>query len=78
MLTRIHGLLFGSLLTCAAALASPDSQAADVYDTAVQHAGRGANDLLRRPDDERTLVSYIPPGLGKTDRFVLVFRKKAR
>jgi predicted methyltransferase len=35
------------------------------------------SDLLRRPQDERTLVSYTPPGLGKTDRFVLVFRKNA-
>ena len=37
----------------------------------------GKSDLLRRPQDERTLVSYTPPGLGKTDRFVLVFRKNA-
>ena len=38
----------------------------------------GRSDLLRRPQDERTLVSYTSPGLGKTDRFVLVFRKNAR
>ena len=37
----------------------------------------GKSDLLRRPQDERTLVSYTSPGLGKTDRFVLVFRKNA-
>jgi predicted methyltransferase len=36
----------------------------------------GKSDLLRRPDDKRELVSYTPPGLGKTDRFVLVFRKQ--
>ena len=36
----------------------------------------GRSDVLRRPDDQRTLVSYTPPGLGKTDRFVLVFKKK--
>jgi len=36
----------------------------------------GKNDVLRRPDDQRTLLSYEPPGLGKTDRFVLVFRKE--
>ena len=30
------------------------------------------SDLLRR----RELVSYTPPGLGKTDRFVLVLRKQ--
>jgi predicted methyltransferase len=34
------------------------------------------SDLLRRPDDKRELVSYTPPGLGKTDRFVLVLRKE--
>ncbi|MBS0387380.1 MAG: class I SAM-dependent methyltransferase [Proteobacteria bacterium] len=33
------------------------------------------SDLLRRADDPRDLVSYKPPMLGKTDRFVLVFRK---
>jgi predicted methyltransferase len=37
----------------------------------------GKSDRLRRPQDERTLVSYTSPGLGKTDRFVLVFRKNA-
>jgi predicted methyltransferase len=35
------------------------------------------SDLLRRPDDARDLVSYKGPALGKTDRFVLVFRKGA-
>jgi predicted methyltransferase len=33
------------------------------------------SDLLRRPDDQRNLISYKGPALGKTDRFVLVFRK---
>ena len=33
------------------------------------------SDLLRKPDDQRELVSYTPPGLGHTDRFLLVFRK---
>jgi predicted methyltransferase len=33
------------------------------------------SDLLRRPDDARDLISYKGPMLGKTDRFVLVFRK---
>jgi predicted methyltransferase len=33
------------------------------------------SDILRRPDDTRELVSYTPPGLGKTDRFLLVFKK---
>ena len=32
---------------------------------------------LRRADDPRTQVSYKEPILGKTDRFVLVFRKQA-
>jgi predicted methyltransferase len=33
------------------------------------------SDVLRRPDDPRTQISYKEPILGKTDRFVLVFRK---
>ena len=33
------------------------------------------SDVLRRPDDARDQVSYKGPALGKTDRFVLVFRK---
>jgi predicted methyltransferase len=35
------------------------------------------SDLLRRSEDARDLVSYKGPALGKTDRFVLVFRKTA-
>jgi predicted methyltransferase len=35
------------------------------------------SDLLRRPDDARNQVSYKDPMLGKTDRFVLVFRKSS-
>jgi len=35
------------------------------------------SDLLRRPDDPRDQVSYKGPMLGKTDRFLLVFRKAA-
>lgn len=35
------------------------------------------SDILRRPDDKRDLLSYEGPGAGKTDRFALVFRKKA-
>ena len=35
------------------------------------------SDALRRPDDPRTQVSYKEPILGKTDRFVMVFRKEA-
>jgi predicted methyltransferase len=33
-------------------------------------------DLLRDPSDDRTKISYKPPALGKTDRFVYVFRKE--
>jgi len=33
------------------------------------------SDALRRPDDPRTQISYKEPALGKTDRFVMVFRK---
>jgi predicted methyltransferase len=35
------------------------------------------SDLLRRPDDARDQLTYKGPMLGKTDRFVLVFRKTA-
>jgi len=35
------------------------------------------SDLLRNPEDTRDQISYKPPALGKTDRFVLVFRKDA-
>jgi predicted methyltransferase len=33
------------------------------------------SDALRHPDDKRDQISYKEPILGKTDRFVLVFRK---
>jgi predicted methyltransferase len=36
------------------------------------------SDLLRRPDDARDQISYKGRMLGKTDRFVLVFRKNSR
>jgi len=36
------------------------------------------SDLLRRPEDPREQISYKPPMLGKTDKFVLVFKKTAR
>jgi predicted methyltransferase len=34
------------------------------------------SDLLRLPEDKRDQLSYDGPALGKTDRFVMVFRKK--
>jgi len=37
----------------------------------------GKTDALRRSDDPRTQISYKEPILGKTDRFVLIFRKPA-
>jgi predicted methyltransferase len=36
-----------------------------------------SSDLLRRKDDPREQISYKEPMLGKTDRFVLVFKKAA-
>jgi predicted methyltransferase len=33
------------------------------------------SDALRMADDKRDMISYKPPMLGKTDRFVLVFKK---
>lgn len=35
------------------------------------------SDLFKRPDDARDQMSYKGPALGKTDRFVLLFRKTA-
>ena len=35
----------------------------------------GKSDLLKRRDDARDQISYKEPMLGKTDRFVLLFRK---
>ena len=37
----------------------------------------GKSDVLRIPADRRDQISYKPPMLGKTDRFVLLFRKRA-
>lgn len=34
------------------------------------------SDLLRKPADKRDQISYQPPMLGKTDRFVYVFAKQ--
>jgi predicted methyltransferase len=34
------------------------------------------SDVLRRPDDPRELISYKGEMVGKTDRFVMVFRKR--
>jgi predicted methyltransferase len=34
------------------------------------------SDVLRRPDDPRELISYKGEMVGKTDRFVLVFRRQ--
>src|SRR3979490_2689702 len=36
------------------------------------------SNLLRRPDDARDQISYKGAALGKTDRFVVVFRKAAQ
>lgn len=33
------------------------------------------SDVLRRPDDPRDQITYKGPMVGKTDRFVMVFRK---
>ncbi len=34
-----------------------------------------SSDVLRRPDDARDQITYKGPMVGKTDRFVLVFRR---
>jgi len=35
------------------------------------------SDVLKRPDDARDQISYKGAAVGKTDRFVLLFRKPA-
>jgi predicted methyltransferase len=35
----------------------------------------GHSDVLRNPADERDQISYKPPALGHTDRFLLIFQK---
>lgn len=35
------------------------------------------SDVLRRPDDPRDALTYEGPMVGKTDRFVMVFHKRA-
>lgn len=37
-----------------------------------------SSDALRNPADKRDTVSYKPPALGHTDRFMLLFRKPAK
>ncbi len=37
-----------------------------------------ASDALRNPADGRDAISYKPPALGHTDRFMLLFRKPSR
>jgi predicted methyltransferase len=37
---------------------------------------KAQSDVLRQPADKRDQLSYDGPALGKTDRFVMVFRKK--
>jgi predicted methyltransferase len=34
------------------------------------------SDVLHKPEDARDQISYKPPMLGKTDRFVMVFRRR--
>jgi predicted methyltransferase len=36
------------------------------------------SDVLRKPEDARDQLTYKGPMLGKTDRFVVVFRKAGR
>jgi predicted methyltransferase len=36
---------------------------------------QGRSDVLRMPKDPRDQISYKGPMLGKTDRFVVVFRR---
>jgi len=38
----------------------------------------GTSDVLRRPDDPRDQITYKGEMVGKTDRFVMVFRKRGK
>jgi predicted methyltransferase len=35
------------------------------------------SNMLRKPEDKRDTITYKGPAVGKTDRFILVFRKRA-
>jgi predicted methyltransferase len=72
-----HSAKPGSAATDASALHRIDEAYAikDIESHGLKLTGK--SDLLRRPDDARDQVSYKGPMLGKTDRFVLVFRKPA-
>src|SRR5580692_798237 len=70
MLTRIYSVLACSVLLSAAALWSPAAFGADIYDAAVQHAGRSAADLKRDESEhpaEELRLSGIKPGMKVGD-----------
>ena len=67
---RIYSVLACSVLLSAAALWSPAAFGADIYDAAVQHAGRSAEDLKRDESEhpaEVLRLSGIKPGMKVGD-----------
>ena len=70
MLTRIQGVLVYLALAGTAVFASAASHAADIYDAAVQHAGRSADDLKRDESEhpaELLRLTGIKPGMRVAD-----------
>jgi predicted methyltransferase len=70
MLTRVYGVLLCLPLVGAATLASTRSHAADIYDAAVQHSGRSAEDLKRDEAEHPAAVlrsAGIKPGMQGQD-----------
>ena len=70
MLNRIYGFLACSVLMSTVALWSPVTFGADIYDAAVQHAGRSAADLKRDESEhpaEVLRLSGIKPGMKVAD-----------
>src|SRR5690349_14929100 len=70
VLTKFHGALLCLPLLAAALAPSPQASAADVYDNAVQHPGRPADDLkrdgLEHPAEVLRLAG-IKPGMQVAD-----------
>ncbi|MDB6010317.1 MAG: methyltransferase, partial [Gammaproteobacteria bacterium] len=70
MLTRIQGVLVCLALGGAAVFANAASHATDIYDAAVQHAGRNADDLKRDQSEhpaELLRLTGIKPGMRVAD-----------
>ena len=70
-----HSAAAGSGTTAANTLHRIDKQAAIEALTAAGFVLEAESDLYARPDDPRTANVFAPEIRGKTDQFVLRFRK---